>query len=499
MNTAELNEEYMSNPLTEEETQKLFSIQQDFLKIYAASENTAVDTWLPQAMQTQLPEKTPEQVRQMSAELIDSLTVTEEAKRSHEEALSKGRSSESWLSSTLLQATSHMSAQESAMYLKTLDEAVKDANVAMHTAITTRSSGHTVVNMNPNLDGFIAEQHHVNSFNMAAAAKGSALHAEVLPPKPGETYSKNGFDIVIKDAAGNRIHQYQAKFGATAEDTIRMIKSGNYNNQVLVVPEEQVAAVQKAFPTKTVTSTIGDGNIQSKPLTKEQAKQLQEQAQNNNFMDADWNDFSARDLANGIAKNVASSSLMGAAIGAGMYVVKQLWNGEQIKGSEILKTALTSGADFGIKAAVAAGLKVAAEKGILSIIPKGTPASTYVNIAFVAIENVKILGKIASGELSVVEGLIAMEKTTVSCVAGIALGAKGAAIGAAIGSVLGPIGTAVGGFVGSAIGYIIGSKAGELLVTAAQKVRSAAIKAIKSIGNKIKQGVKNVGTVLLGV
>lgn len=142
----------------------------------------------------------------------------------------------------------------------------------MHEAITTKGSGYTIPNQNPNLDGFIAEQYHVNSFNMEAAAQGSGLRAEVQPLKPGETYTKNGFDVVIKDANGNRIHQYQMKYGATAEDTISMLKAGKYNNQIIVVPEEQVEAVQKAFPNKTVTSTIGAGDVKSKPLTKEQAK-----------------------------------------------------------------------------------------------------------------------------------------------------------------------------------------------------------------------------------
>ena len=129
MSTEELNNEYIPSPLTEEEEQKLFSIQQEFLNIYTASENDAVDVWLPQALQTQLPDKTPQEVQQMSAEIIDSLKVTEEAKRSHEEALTKGRSSESWLSATLLQATSHLSAQESAAYLNELDVAVQKATI----------------------------------------------------------------------------------------------------------------------------------------------------------------------------------------------------------------------------------------------------------------------------------------------------------------------------------------------------------------------------------
>lgn len=310
--------------------------------------------------------------------------------------------------------------------------------------------------MNPNLDGFIAEQHHVNSFNMNAAAKGSGLRAEVQPLKPGETYTKNSFDVIIKDDSGKRIHQYQMRYGATAEDTIRMINSGNYNNQTLVVQEEQVAAVQEAFSNKTVTSTIGDGEVSSKPFTKEQAKELQEKAQTGNFMDAAWNDYVAKDIAIGIGKQTGYACLQGAAVGAGMAIATKVWNGEPIDGEEVIETAIVSGADFGVKTATAGALKAASEKGVLKVIPKGTKGSTFANIAFVVIENVKVLGKVATGELTAKECLDAMEQTIASCVAGIAASTKGAAIGATIGSVLEPVGTAVGGFIGETIGYMAG-------------------------------------------
>lgn len=479
--------------LSEEEAKGVSKIQREFLESYASSKDKmSVEEWLPQELQKQLPEKSSEEIKEMSAEIIDSLKVTEDMKVSQQKALAAGRSKDSWFASTILQSTSQMSAQESARYLQSLDDAVKNANAAMHETITTKGSGYITPSMNPNLDGFIAERHHVNSFNMNAAAKGSGLRAEVQPLKPGETYTKNGFDVVIKDASGKRIHQYQMKYGATAEDTIRMINSGNYNNQTLVVPEEQVAAVQEAFPNKTVTSTIGDGDVSSKPLTKEQAKELQEKAQTGNFLDADWNDYVAKDIAIGIGKQTGYACLQGAAVGAGMAIATKVWNGEPIDGEEVVETAIVSGADFGVKTATAGALKAASEKGILKVIPKGTKGSTFANIAFVAIENVKVLGKVATGELTAKEGLDAMEQTTASCVAGIAASTKGAAIGATIGSVLGPVGTAVGGFIGGTIGYMAGSKVAQTVVKGVQKVRDKAVEVVKSVGSAVVGGIKSV-------
>lgn len=484
--------DFSERVLSEEEAKGVSKIQREFLESYAASKDKMpVEEWLPQELQKQLLERKPEEIREMSSEILDSLKVTEKIKVSQQKAIAAGRSKDSWFASTVLQSTSQMSAQESARYLQSLDDAVKNANAAMHETITTKGSGYVTPSMNPNLDGFIAEQYHVNSFNMNATAKGSGLRAEVQPLKPGETYTKNGFDVIIKDASGKRIHQYQMKFGATAEDTIRMINSGNYNNQTLVVPEEQVAAVQEAFPNKTVTSTIQDGDISSNPLTKEQAKELQEQAQKGNFMDADWNDYVAKDIAIGIGKQTGYACLQGAAIGAGMAVATKVWNGEPIDGEEVVETAIVSGADFGVKTATAGALKAASEKGILKIIPKGTKGSTFANIAFVAIENVKVLGKVATGELTAKEGLDKMEQTTAACVAGIATSTKGAAIGATIGSVFGPVGTAIGGFIGSTIGYMAGSKVAETVVKGVQRVREKAVETIKSVGSAIVGGVKS--------
>lgn len=482
-----------SDKIIDKETaDKVAAIQRSFLESYVKSrDNMTVDDWLSLELQKQLSDKTTEDIKAMSAEIISSLRITEEMKLSQQRSIESGRSKESWLASTLVKATSYMSAQESAQYLQNLDSAVKNANIAMHETIMTKGSGYTIPSQNPNLDGFIAEQYHVNSFNMDAMAKGSGLRAEVQPLKPGETYTKNGFDVIIKDINGNRIHQYQMKYGASADDTIRMLKSGNYNNQILVVPEEQVEIVQKAFPNKTVTSTIGEGSVTSKPLTKEQAKKLQENAQSGNFMEVSWNDYVAKDIALGIGKQVGYSCLQGAAVGVGMKVATKVWNGETIDGDEVVTTAITSGADFGIKTAVAGALKVASEKEIIRVIPKGTGGNVFANIAFVAVENVKIFGKVATGELTGKEGLEVMQQTTGSCLAGLAASAKGTAIGVSIGAVLGPAGMAVGGFIGGTVGYIAGSKIGQGVVKGAQKICGKAKEVASSVGDKILDGIKS--------
>ena len=195
-------------------------------------------------------------------------------------------------------------------------------------------------------------------------------------------------------------------------------------------------------------------------------------------------------MSMGIGKQAGAAALQGAVIGAGMTVAQKVWNGEEIDGQEVVEAALTGGADFGVKAATAGALKVASEKEILSVIPKGTPAGTFANIAYVAVENVKVLGKVATGELTLREGFEKMQETTVSTVAGLASMSKGAAIGGTVGLAFGPVGAAVGGFVGGTVAYMAGSKVGELAVKGARK----AFEVGKTVAKKVAQTAVDIAS-----
>ncbi|KHF27065.1 hypothetical protein LR68_04113 [Anoxybacillus sp. BCO1] len=231
--------------LPEDEAKELQILQQKFIESYINHKDKMdVEEWLRMELKNSLPEKPVTEIEEISKEIVKTLKVNESSKMSLQEANKNGRSKESWFANQLKQSTSHFTTAQTAEYLHTLDEAIKNANQSMYNTIMTKNG---VVSQNFNLDGFIAEQHHVNSFNLKAAVKGSEYRAEVLLPKDGQTYGKNSVDIAIKDRTGKIVERYQAKYGKTAEDTIRMINEGNYNNQRLLVPAEQVEEVQKSF------------------------------------------------------------------------------------------------------------------------------------------------------------------------------------------------------------------------------------------------------------
>ena len=256
------------------------------------------------------------------------------------------------------------------------------------------------------------------------------------------------------------------------------------------MPEGQQGGIQKK---STIVLEAPDGTT-SNPLSKSSAELMRDEAQSGQWNELNWNEYNTKDLAIGIGKQAGYAALQGAAIGVGFDVAQKLWNGEEIKGEEVVETAIVSGADFGVKAAAAGAIKVGVEKEIITVIPKGTPAGTIANIAFVAVEDAKIIGKMATGELSFKEGIDKIEQTTVATAAGLVTMGEGAAIGAAVGAVFGPVGAAVGGFVGGSVGYMAGSKVGETVVKGAQKLSDGAVKVAKTIGNGIKSAASSLGS-----
>lgn len=464
-------------------------LQNKFIKSYIENKDkTPIKEWLNEELKLNLPDLSVDEIKSISDDIISTIELNEENKVNLNDAISNGRSKESWFASEIKKITSNMSSQETVKYLYKLDEGIKNANISLHQTITTKSGN---INQNLNLDGFIAETHHANSFNLQAKIKGSEYYAEVLVPKAGKTYAKNSVDIVIKDKTGKVIERYQSKYGKTAKDTIKMINEGNYNNQRLLVPAEQLDEVQKAFPNKTVTSSIGSGDIKSKPLSKNEAKILQKEAQSGKWNELNWNEYKTKDLAIGIGKQAGYAAIQGCAIGAGIQIANKVWNGEEIKGEDVVKQALISGSDFGIKAATAGALKVGVEKGIIKVIPKGTSAGIIANIAYVGIEDAKVACKIATGELTVQEGIEQIEQTTVCTVAGLVSAAKGTAIGAKIGMVFGPVGTAIGGFAGGTVGYIAGSEVAKNLDKGSQKLREKSKTIVKNTYNYIRENTNN--------
>ncbi|MDY2797570.1 MAG: hypothetical protein SOV16_00015 [Anaerobiospirillum succiniciproducens] len=471
-------------------------MQKEFVQSYINKpESVETKDWLKAQMASKLPDTPPEQINAYADEITSTLETIEQKKAKLEAANNNGRPVESWFYNELRSANSNLSAQEAGKYLQGLDDAIKQANDELADTILTNSGQ---INQNPNLDGFIAEQHHVNTFNLEAEATGSEYRARVL--KPGDSgYRANSVDIVVENKnTGKVASRYQVKYGKDAKATADAFEKGDYRGQQKLVPEGQEGDIGK----KATTTLEAPDGTKSKPLSKQDAKRMQEEAHGGKKLEYDYNDYKLKDLSYGIAKEAGKAALLGAAVGTGFHVAKKLWDGEKINGEELVKKALQSGADAGAKAATAGALKVLAERGALTILPKGTSACAITAIASLAVDNVKVFAQAANGQMSAKEAFYTMEQNTVATIAGTVVSVEGAAIGATIGLVLGPVGSFVGGLVGGYIGFMAGSTLGRAVTKAVQQVHevalsyvstavNAAAKTATAIGNAVVNGIKN--------
>ena len=321
-----------------------------------------------------------------------------------------------------------------------------------------------------------------------------------------QSNNANSVDLRAINRETGKYQNYQVKYGKDAKRTIQLIEEGNYDNQRIIVPSEQLKEVQEYFKAKgsnkTITDRIEFDGAKGKSFTKEDVKELQKHAQEDGTLPTlDYSHFDTKELAMSIGKNAGAMALQSAAVTTGLTVAHKLFSGEPVDADEMVEIAIKTGADTSIKTVTAGTLQVAIRKGIITFIPKATPAGVIANIACVGIENVKILSKIASGDLSITKGLDQMGRTTTSMIGGLWGMAKGAAIGAALTglTVFGlPLSIATG-FVGGMVGYFGGSKigdavynAGKAVAGAAKSVGKAAWNAAKSAGRAISSGVKSV-------
>ena len=219
------------------------------------------------------------------------------------------------------------------------------------------------INMGKNFNGFIAENWHELTFNFNAERAGSSYTAKALIPE--HRYPKNSMDLgVYKNGTGWASGRYQLKYGKTAEDTIKYIKRGNYTGQQLLVPEEQVEAVQKAFPNRRVSAVAEIDGVTSDPLSKTKAVEMQNQMQNGTFKQHQTMQF-----VKGAFGQMAKGAAIGGAITATVETVslyKQYKNGN-ISGKDYLKEIGKAAGDGAVTGGATAGLMIPVTMGIKAV------------------------------------------------------------------------------------------------------------------------------------
>lgn len=486
------NEVQEKEYITDKEARTVKELFRKYLKSYKEKGASTTDQeWLENLFNKELAGiVSKEEAKQDAVEITKAIKDYDENLESVNEAAEKGISKEKWLAGKVEEASEGMAVSEYGKTLQSIDDMLSQKNADLAEALNRAADGH--IKMSRNLDGNIAEHMIANTAEMSGFMQGKNIKVEVR-----DVFTPNSVDVRAIDLDTGKYQNYQLKFGQDAKATIKLIEHGNYANQRIVVPKEQLEEVQTYFKAKgsdkTVTDHIEAFGAVGKSFTKEEMKSIQTAAQESNMPpEMDYNHFRTKDVAMSIGKNAGVMALQTAAVTTGLNIVGKLFKGESIDSDELVETAVKTGADTSVKVVTAGTLQVAVRKGVLKFIPKATPAGIIANIASVGIENAKILAKIASGELSVTKGIDHMGRTTVSMVGGFCGMAKGAAVGAALSSfipVVGPVLGVATGFVGGMVGYFGGSKLGDMVYSAGKTVAKAA----KGIAKTAWEGVKAVG------
>lgn len=418
-------------------------------------------------------------------EIIQSIQDANVNKLALHAHLGSGKSKASWLAQKIEMGAKAAGITQVGIYAGQIDKALENAsNDMLRTAYTKSGS----ISNAYNLDGFIAEQHHASTFNIEAASRGSEYRAEVL-----KMNSKDSVDIVIRDGNGKVVRSYQSKYGKDVKTTQMMLDRGNYEGQDKVVPAEQAAQIEGAF------DVIEFDGITSKPLTKDEVKEIQRQAQIEEEMrQYEWNDVNRIN----VAKQIGKQALIGICIAVGLQGARILgrraWN--TIRGKEnpaanedlreFFQSSLNSAKHVGLQVAISGAIVVAIKNGLIKVLQK-TPAGQIANMVYLGLENAKVLYKLAKGEINSVEAMDAMGNATLCAGGGLIGAGKGALIGAIFGPVGGFVGAVVGGMAGAAFGeaIYIGNKA---FAKIAAEYLEEAWESAKETTNSVIRKVSNV-------
>lgn len=423
-----------------------------------------------------------------------------------EEELGEKKSDNGEFSDRIVRSvTGSVAANSSLQYVNKIRTAIDIANKNSLDTIFTKSGS---INQNPNLDGFLFEAEHANTFNIDAAIKGKTWKAENLVPKPGETYGKNSVDLVIKD--GNKIvKKYQAKLCKNLDETMKAFQKGDYYFQRKLASSDQ--------GTGNIYTKMEYNGVESKAVTKAEMKYKQEEIQKGNI-DVITKNFKEDVSTLAVTKEIAGKSLQAAKYGflTGMAfsLGKKALKGEEIEVEDVLVDGLKTGANVGMSSAVAGGLKVAVEKGFI----KGTLGKILSNgtvVGVVASSSLEIISsfyKLGKGEITFREAASNIGESMLTNWASLkAMSYGGTILGKAatvgiqlfttVASVISaPVALTIGAIVG-----LVATKTGKTILKGAGKVVSkvaggaltcvkAGYEAVKSVASCAWNGVKAVGS-----
>ena len=479
---------------SDDATRNIASVVSQFIVSYREHKDSmSLSDWLGMELKKNLQSETDDEIQKAVQQIIATTQSFESKTASLESHMANGDSETSWMVKELEAGSAAAGTVSVGTYGARIDMALNQANANARSVIMTNSDK---INQGFNLDGFIAEQHHADTFNIDAAVKDSAYHAEVKTPGSGETYGKNSMDIGVYDENNKLVGRYQSKYGRNPEATAQAFEHGDYRGQQKLVPEGQAAEIEK----KSVEYLEADG-VRSQPLSKEEAKDRQRKAQQDGEShEYDWKDADTLEAAKSIGKQALLSVAMTLVFKGIGVVIRRSWNA--IRGYEnpdikeeimqFLGESLSSAGRVGLITAISGAFLVAAKKGWLGAVLEGVGAGVLTNVVCIAMDQVKTLYKLGSGELTPLEAMNQMSRSASISVATIIATTEAAAVGATLGGVFGPVGMLVGAMVAGTVAGVATSTVGQYIMDAREKIIDLAKNCVTSILDMASSSLESV-------
>ena len=517
---------------------KTEQIIQKFLRSYAENEKSQdkkdLKTWLVFELQNELPNKKAEDIEKIATELISGIEIYYTKKKEVEKYQSLGITNGDYVGNEILEKVADeieeaeivdikeiiedmkevsniLSQYNEAMiyetaaikepqlvanilstnsvnnYVDTINTAIDNANKTVIESITTKAG---TINQNPNLDGFIFEEHHAGTFNIDAAVKQKSYHAEALKPELGETYGKNSIDIVIEDS-GKYVKKYSAKAYKNANETAKSfydkITGYKYKFQSKLVPTDQTREIVNSV------DKIKFDNVESKGITKTEIKNIQNELQSGNKKIDIFSfkkDVNTISISKQIGKQAMVNGTMGLGIGMVANIGANIITGKGVEAEEVIEAGIKTGASMGMATAVAGGIRVAVEKKVIPTV--FSRILTNNTIGTVAVASMDIVGtafKLGSGEITLGKAVKDIGKSVGAAYGAIVASGWGYAGGMAIAGMIG-LGTI--GAVGTILGVGVAVVAGAVCATVGSKVAGAIASGIGAVAETIVDGAVNI-------
>ena len=517
---------------------KTEQIIQKFLRSYAENEKSQdkkdLKTWLVSELQNELPNKKAEDIEKIATELISGIEIYYTKKKEVEKYQSLGITNGDYVGNEILEKVADeieeaeivdtkeiiedmkevsniLSQYNEAMiyetaaikepqlvanvlstkfvnnYIDTVNTAIDNANKTIIESVTTKAG---TINQNPNLDGFIFEEHHAGTFNIDASVKQKSYHAEALKPELGETYGKNSIDIVIEDS-GKYVKKYSAKAYKNANETAKSfydkITGYKYKFQSKLVPTDQTKEIVNSV------DKIKFDNVESKGVTKTEIKNIQSELQSGNKKIDIFSfkkDVNTISISKQIGKQAMVNGTMGLGIGMVANIGANIITGKGLEAEEVIEAGIKTGASMGMATAVAGGIRVAVEKKVIpTVFSRVLTNNTIGAIAAVSMDIIGTAFKLGSGEITLGKAVKDIGKSVGAAYGAIVASGWGYAGGMAIAGMIG-LGTI--GTVGTILGVGVAVVAGAVCATVGSKVAGAIANGIGTVVETIVDGAVDI-------